>query len=235
MRGEHIITPAHSRDAAIPNLSRLQALYDFRCQFCGTRLECPGGPHIELVPIRPLEAPHDGAEDSSNYFVLCPNHAVLFLCGAIGVGNDLKLWGTSGVLMLKPEHKLTLENLAYHRKLHARHSRRHVTDEGAQSAARSPTDLTKVTEKVTSGSPLKSVFVRLQLAVEKAESKELMKAAETLEKLLDEKVPEKVHRIVTVLKVMGRVGDVANTPKIFNLLVLEMAAAGISVNNDTPL
>ena len=101
------------RDTA--QAERVKALYDHRCQMCGTRLECPAGPYAEAAHIRPLGAPHDGPDMQDNILCLCPNHHVLFDNGAISIAEDLALVGLDGRLTVRRDHLLNLRHLAYHR------------------------------------------------------------------------------------------------------------------------
>lgn len=95
---------------------RIKALYDHRCQMCGTRLECPAGPYAEAAHIRPLGAPHDGPDSQDNILCLCPNHHVLFDNGAVSVADDLALVGVDGRLTIHRDHLVNPRYLAYHRE-----------------------------------------------------------------------------------------------------------------------
>jgi putative restriction endonuclease len=72
---------------------RTKALYDYRCQICGTRLEGVAGPYAEAAHIRPLGAPHHGPDTPDNILCLYPNHHVLFDHSGVGIGEDLSLIG----------------------------------------------------------------------------------------------------------------------------------------------
>ncbi len=102
------------RDTA--QAERIKALYDHRCQMCGTRLECPAGPYAEAAHIRPLGAPHDGPDAEDNILCLCPNHHVLFDNGAVSIADDLALVGVDGRLTVHRDHPLNPRYLAYHRE-----------------------------------------------------------------------------------------------------------------------
>ena len=102
------------RDSA--RAQRIKALYDYRCQMCGTRLECPAGPYAEAAHIRPLGIPHDGPDAEDNMLCLCPNHHVLFDNGAISVADDLVLVGIDGRLIVHRNHHVSRRYLAYHRE-----------------------------------------------------------------------------------------------------------------------
>lgn len=95
----------------------VKALYGYRCQMCGTRLECPAGPYSEAAHIRPLGTPHNGPDTVDNILCLCPNHHVLFDNGAIYVADDLSLNGDDGdVLTVHRNHRINRQYLAYHRE-----------------------------------------------------------------------------------------------------------------------
>jgi len=93
----------------------IKALYDYRCQMCGTRLECPAGPYSEAAHIRPLGIPHNGPDTKDNILCLCPNHHVLFDNGAVSIAEDLSLIGVDGDLILHRSHHINRHYLAYHR------------------------------------------------------------------------------------------------------------------------
>jgi putative restriction endonuclease len=94
----------------------IKALYDYRCQMCGTRLECPAGPYAEAAHIRPLGTPHNGPDTKDNILCLCPNHHVLFDNGAVSVADDLSLIGAESKLTVHRDHHINLQYLAYHRE-----------------------------------------------------------------------------------------------------------------------
>ena len=52
------------RDTALGR--QVKSLYAYRCQVCGIRLECEGGPYAEAAHVRPLGRPHDGPDELSN-------------------------------------------------------------------------------------------------------------------------------------------------------------------------
>lgn len=95
---------------------KVKALYDNKCQICGTRLDCPAGPYSEAAHIRPLGAPHDGPDTEDNILCLCPNHHVLFDNGAISVASDLSLIGDARELTVHRNHHIGQRHLAYHRE-----------------------------------------------------------------------------------------------------------------------
>jgi putative restriction endonuclease len=102
------------RDTA--QAKRIKAIYDHRCQMCGTRLECPAGPYAEAAHIQPLGAPHHGPDTKDNILCLCPNHHVLFDNGAVSIADDLSLVGGDGKLAVRRDHTLNRRYLAYHRE-----------------------------------------------------------------------------------------------------------------------
>ena len=92
------------RDTALG--PHVKSLYAYRCQVCGIRLECEGGPYAEAAHVRPLGRPHDGPDELSNVLCLCPNHHVLFDNGAFSIADDLSLIGLSGGLTSSHQHAL---------------------------------------------------------------------------------------------------------------------------------
>ena len=103
------------RDTALGK--RVKELHGYRCQVCGMRLECAGGPYAEAAHIRPLGAPHDGPDVLENLLCLCPNHHVLFDHGGISIADDLSILGQNGVLREARGHNISREHLRYHRAL----------------------------------------------------------------------------------------------------------------------
>ncbi|MBD2056201.1 HNH endonuclease [Oculatella sp. FACHB-28] len=95
---------------------RIKALYDYRCQVCGTRLESNAGPYAEAAHIRPLGIPHNGSDAINNLLCLCPNHHVLFDYGTFSIADDLSLLGIEGTLTIVMQHEIHIENLRYHRE-----------------------------------------------------------------------------------------------------------------------
>ncbi|QIN80589.1 HNH endonuclease [Rubrobacter marinus] len=94
----------------------IKALYDYRCQVCGTRLEGPAGPYAEAAHIRPLGAPHDGPDTPDNTLCLCPNHHALFDHGGLVIEEDLTMTGAEGRLTVHPRHRISNEHLRYRRE-----------------------------------------------------------------------------------------------------------------------
>ncbi len=101
----------------------VKALYGFRCQVCGGRLETPAGPYAEGAHLRPVGQPHHGPDEASNVLCLCPNDHVKLDRGVIGLdgqGNVVELLdGTQiGQLAIDPDHGLDFQHAAYHRAIH---------------------------------------------------------------------------------------------------------------------
>jgi putative restriction endonuclease len=103
------------RDTALGR--EVKRLHDYRCQVCGIRLDCAGGPYAEAAHIRPLGRPHDGPDDLANLLCLCPNHHVLLDNGAFGIGDTLMLIGLPGTLALVRGHRIDARHLAFHRQI----------------------------------------------------------------------------------------------------------------------
>jgi putative restriction endonuclease len=95
---------------------QLKALYQYRCQMCGRRLETPAGPYAEAVYIRPLGVPHNGPDTPDNLLCLCPNHHVLFSLGAVAIADDFTLLRQDGHLRVDFRHHLNKKHLRYHRE-----------------------------------------------------------------------------------------------------------------------
>lgn len=94
----------------------IKALYDYRCQVCGIRLESNAGPYAEAAHIRPLGIPHNGSDSINNLLCLCPNHHVLFDYGAFSIADDLSLLSMEGTLTINTQHEIHVDNLRYHRE-----------------------------------------------------------------------------------------------------------------------
>ena len=94
----------------------IKALYHYRCQMCGVRLEGTAGPYAETAHIRPLGQPHNGPDTLDNILCLCPNHHVLFDTGGVAIADDFSLIGEEGQLMVDPRHSINKEHLRYHRE-----------------------------------------------------------------------------------------------------------------------
>lgn len=101
----------------VSKAERVKRIHDYRCQMCGTSLDCLAGPYAEAAHIRPLGSPHNGPDILDNLLCLCPNHHVLFDNGGVTVSQDLSLVGEEGRLNTNPRHKISAEHLRYHREL----------------------------------------------------------------------------------------------------------------------
>lgn len=99
---------------------QLKALYDYRCQVCGERLETPVGPYAEAAHIRPLGRPHHGPDAPGNLLCLCPNHHVLFDHHRFAVADDLSLLGLEGPLICHATHAIDRAHLRYRRAQYRR-------------------------------------------------------------------------------------------------------------------
>lgn len=95
---------------------RIQEIYGYRCQMCGTRLEGLAGPYAEAAHIRPLGAPYHGPDTQDNILCLCPNHHVLLDHGGVGIGEDLSPTGEEGRLEVDPRHRVSEGHLRYRRE-----------------------------------------------------------------------------------------------------------------------
>ena len=118
--------PAARRSTIVQRLIRetamartVKALYDYRCQVCGTRLDTTEGPYAEAAHIRPLGRPHDGPDVLSNLLCLCPNHHVLFDHGGLAIHDDFTLLGHPGRLHVHTKHPIDLAHVQYHRARYA--------------------------------------------------------------------------------------------------------------------
>ena len=99
-----------------PQARQIKALYHYRCQMCGVRLEGSAGPYAEVAHIRPLGAPHNGPDTLDNLLCLCPNHHVLFDYGGVAIRDDFSLIGAEGSLEVDPRHRINKTYLRYHRE-----------------------------------------------------------------------------------------------------------------------
>jgi len=92
----------------------IKVLYKHTCRVCGIVLNTPSGPYAEAAHIRPLGTPHNGQDTPDNVLRLCPNHYVLFDCGAFSIASDHCLRGLSGKLKVDSSHSINQANLHYH-------------------------------------------------------------------------------------------------------------------------
>ncbi len=97
----------------------VKALYDYHCQGCEIRLEGSAGPYAEAAHIRPLGRPHNGPDTRENLLCLCPNHHVLLDYGGFAITDSLTILGSGRKLIVKQEHKISVEHIRYHRNHYA--------------------------------------------------------------------------------------------------------------------
>jgi putative restriction endonuclease len=93
----------------------LKALYDYKCQVCGLRIEpASGNFYIEVHHVRPLGGVHHGLDTYSNMLVLCPNHHAMFDFGIpqFITHESIKIGEASHSLACK--HNLEADVVAYH-------------------------------------------------------------------------------------------------------------------------
>jgi len=93
----------------------LKALYDYKCQVCGLRIEPASGSfYIEVHHVRPLGGGHKGLDTHLNMLVLCPNHHAMFDFGIprFITGESIMIGETSHNLTYK--HNLAPDVIAYH-------------------------------------------------------------------------------------------------------------------------
>lgn len=93
----------------------LKALYEYKCQICGLRIEPASGSfYIEVHHVQPLGGGHHGLDIHSNMLVLCPNHHAMFDFGIprFVSAEKILIGGTNHDLTCK--HSLAQEVIAYH-------------------------------------------------------------------------------------------------------------------------
>ena len=96
----------------------IKELYDYRCQFCGVRLEVDASAYAEGAHIRPLGGKHRGEDTIGNVLCLCPNDHVLFDKGGLYIDEEHRIVGKGAGAKrssLQLLHALDFENVAYHR------------------------------------------------------------------------------------------------------------------------
>ena len=100
----------------------LKALYDYKCQVCGLRIEpASGSYYIEVHHVRPLGGGHSGLDNHKNMLVLCPNHHAMFDFGIPQfIAADRIMIGETS-LALTCKHSLAADVIAYHNE-HIHHS-----------------------------------------------------------------------------------------------------------------
>lgn len=105
------------RDTKLANY--IKKLYKFKCQVCCLAIETKVGFYAEGAHIRPVGSHHNGDDSASNLLCLCPNHHVMFDKGMFSIDKNFNLIGCeSGKLNIKPDHKISLANIQYHREVH---------------------------------------------------------------------------------------------------------------------
>ncbi len=101
----------------------LQTVYGGECQLSGVKLVMPDGSFsIDCAHIRPLGAPHSGADDVGNMLSLSPTMHRLFDRGCVRIDPEtfaIKLLHGNDVphrprLLIRGDHVLRPGNLAYH-------------------------------------------------------------------------------------------------------------------------
>ena len=89
------------RDTAL--VLSLKKIYEYRCQFCNTRLELPRF-YAEAHHVKPIGSPHSGPDNLGNLLIVCPNHHVLLDYGGIAIEPE----------KLRLEHDLSPTFVEYH-------------------------------------------------------------------------------------------------------------------------
>lgn len=95
---------------------KVKALYRNTCQICKTRLITATGPYSEAAHIKPLGAPHHGADLLSNLLCLCPNCHKRFDGYGLTVDEHLNVYDLGkniGLLRLHKQHTVDRSNLLY--------------------------------------------------------------------------------------------------------------------------
>lgn len=95
---------------------KVKALYGDTCQICETKLVTATGPYSEAAHIKPLGAPHHGADLLSNLLCLCPNCHKRFDGYGLTVDEHLNVYDLGkkiGLLSLHKQHTVDRSNLLY--------------------------------------------------------------------------------------------------------------------------
>lgn len=192
---------------------QLKRLYDHRCQVCATRLTSKCGPHVEVVPIDP----ESDDKSASNHICLCLNHSFLFQNGMIGIEPNLDLWGLEGTLQVNPPHTISQGALKAHK------------ERALSSAKPQALSETAIAELGLDSTELYNVFMLLSNAVEKNDCNAITELAATAETLL-KRAPVRAQKSAKVLRVMGRVKDMDNIPKVFKVFQEELQGLGMRVS-----
>lgn len=103
-------------------IKQLKELYEYSCQVCGTYIFVSGNKfYCEGHHLQPLGSPHDGADNSSNVLILCPNHHAMFDLGAMAIspadGQTLKYIDPTAEEQgrtLNIQHRIAHANVVYH-------------------------------------------------------------------------------------------------------------------------
>ena len=95
----------------------VKRIYDYRCQFCSTRLSTPVSHYAEGCHIKPLGHPHDGKDNLANILCLCPNCHVLFDYNAITLTDDLIIEETGKNISVDTSHDIDISNVRYKREI----------------------------------------------------------------------------------------------------------------------
>ena len=107
------------RDGALPN--QVKALYDYRCQICGIRIETAAGPYAEGAHLQALGGAQQGPDALANLLCLCPNHHVQLDHGGLYISDDWTVVDSNGVAITKltvnPGHPLDVAYARAHRRL----------------------------------------------------------------------------------------------------------------------
>ncbi|MCR2799492.1 YDG/SRA domain-containing protein [Microbacterium sp. zg-Y818] len=109
------------RDTAVAR--EVKELYDFTCQVCTIGLRgFEARRYAEGAHVRPLGRPHLGADNTENLLCLCPNHHTQLDIGGLWISDDMvaidaSSSATIATLVWRKHHRVTRDNVAYHRSL----------------------------------------------------------------------------------------------------------------------